>query len=84
MKPFYVAHIFYRPLGHAISLINQGYSPQDAKEITIRKFAYFGKKNNKRNKDFDQVQFSKHLDKFLNTPNAILCRKSKKHSQRYR
>lgn len=79
MKHYYVGHLFYLPLSHAISLINQGYSQDEALEITIKRFAYYGRHNTKRNKDFDQNQFRKHFYKFLNTKDAVLMRKSKKY-----
>ena len=79
MKPYYVAHIFYLPLGYAISLINQGYSTEEAYQLALSKFAYCGKRNNKRLKDFDRNQFHRHLIKFINTKNAVLVRKSKRY-----
>lgn len=78
MKPYYVAHQFYLPVGYTLSLINNGVPKDLAVKQTIDRFAYFGKRNSKRNKDFNQVQFIKHIDNFLNTPNAVLCRKSAK------
>lgn len=79
MKPYYVATIYYLPLQYAISLINQGHSPADASAAAIKRFAYYGKRNQKRLKDFDRNQFTKHLNRFLNTPHAILVRRSPKH-----
>lgn len=78
-KPYYVATIYYLPMQHAISLINQGYSQDQASKLTIDRFAYYGKHHSKRLKEFDRNQFNRHLTKFLNTPNAILVRKSPKH-----
>lgn len=81
MKHYYVAPLYYLPVGHAISLINKGYSTEDAINITIQKFAYFGKRNSKRNKEFNQIQFRKHINKFLSIPNAVLVRKSPKRNR---
>ena len=78
-QPYFVAHIYYLPLQYAVSLINQGHSQSEAAKITIDRFAYYGKKNNKPLKQFDKNQFNRHLNKFLNTPNAVLVRKSPKH-----
>ena len=78
-KPYFVATVFYYPLQHAISLINQGHSKSDAIQITIDKFAYYGKNNSKRLKSFDITQFTKHVNRFTNTPNAYLVRRSPKH-----
>lgn len=74
-----VAPIYYLPLQHAIALINHGTPKDQAAQSAIDKFAYYGKHNSKRLKDFDKNQFHKHLDRFLNTPNAFLIRKSPKH-----
>ena len=76
MKKYYVAHIFYLPMAHAISLINKGFSKDQACQTAIDKFAYSGSR--KRNKDFNISQFKRHLDKFVDTPNAILVRKSRR------
>lgn len=81
MKHYYVAPLYYLPVGHAISLINKGYPTDVAINITIQKFAYFGKRNSKRNKLFDIVQFKKHVIRFLDIPNAVLVRKSSKHNR---
>ena len=75
-KYYYVAHIFYFPLSHAISLINNGHSVDDARKIALDKFAYTSR--GKRNKDFNITQFNRHLDKFVSIPGAILVRKSKR------
>ena len=76
MKKYYVAHVFYLPMAHAISLINKGFSKDQACQATIDKFAYSGSR--KRNKDFNIQQFRRHLDRFVDTPNAILVRKSRR------
>ena len=79
MKPFYVAHMYYLPMQYAIALINQGYTKDKAAQFAIDRFAYYGKHQNKRLKEFDKNQFKKHLNRFTSTPNAILVRKSPKH-----
>lgn len=81
MKPYYAPHIFYLPLGYAISLINQGYSKDQAANMAIRRFAYYGKHNSKRNKYFDNKQFLKHLNRFIHTKDAVLVRKSTKYNR---
>lgn len=76
---YYVAPVYYLPLQYAISLINQGHSQSEAIQSAIDRFAYYGKKNNKPLKGFDKNQFNKHFNRFLNTPDAVLVRKSPKH-----
>lgn len=78
MKPYPVANIFYLPLQYAVSLVNQGVPQSDAAKQAIDRFAYYGKHQNKRLKAFDINQFNKHFNRFLNTPNATLVRKSSK------
>lgn len=79
LKPYFVGNLYYLPLQYAINLVNQGHSRSEAAQIAIDRFAYYGKNNNKRLKDFDKHQFTKHLNRFLDTPNAILVRKSPNH-----
>ena len=79
MKFHYVAPMYYLPMQHAISLVKQGHSRSEALQITIDKFAYYGKHNTKRLKEFDRNAFTKSFNKFLDTPNAILVRKSPRH-----
>lgn len=79
MKPFYVAPMYYLPMQYAIALLNSGHTEDDAAKQAIERFAYYGKHRTKRLKSFDQNQFRKRLHKFINTPNAILIRKSPKH-----
>lgn len=76
---YYVAPIYYLAMQYAIALVNQGCSPSVATQSAIDRFAYYGKHNNKRIKEFDKNQFRKHVKRFLDTPNAILIRKSPKH-----
>lgn len=78
-KLYHVPPVYYLPLQYAVSLINQGHSADQAAQSAIDRFAYYGKHQNKRLKDFDKNQFIKHLNKFISIPNAILVRKSPKH-----
>ena len=78
-KLYHVPPIYYLPLQYAVSLINQGHSADQAAQSAIDRFAYYGKHQNKRLKDFDKSQFKKHLNRFTSIPNAILVRKSPKH-----
>ena len=76
MKPFYVTTLYYLPMQYAIALVNSGHTEDDAAKQAIERFAYYGKHHTKRLKEFDQNRFRKHLYKFLNTPHAILIRKT--------
>ncbi len=76
---YYVAPIYFLAMQYAISLINSGLTKDQATQQAIDRFAYYGKHNTKRLKDFDKNIFRKHVDRFLNTPNAFLVRKSPKH-----
>lgn len=76
---YYVAPIYFLAMQYAISLINSGLTKDQATQQAIDRFAYYGKHNTKRLKDFDKNIFRKHVDRFLNTPNAFLIRKSPKH-----
>lgn len=76
---YYVASVYYLAMQYAIALINQGTPKAEASQQAIDRFAYYGKHNTKRIKEFDKNQFRKHLDRFLSTPNAFLVRKSPKH-----
>ena len=67
---YYVAPIYFLAMQYAISLINSGLTKDQATQQAIDRFAYYGKHNTKR---------LKHVDRFLNTPNAFLVRKSPKH-----
>lgn len=78
-KYYYVAPVYYLAMQYAISLINQGYTKDVAAQSAIDRFAYYGKHQNKRIKEFDKNQFKKHLNKFASIPNALLVRKSPKH-----
>lgn len=77
--PYYVSTIYYIPLQYATSLIAQGHSRSDAINLTLQRFAYYGKHNHKQLKAFDQNQFEHHLKIFLDTPDAILIRKASKY-----
>ena len=77
-KLYRVPPIYYLPLQYAVSLINQGHSADQAAQSAIDRFAYYGKHQNKRLKDFDKNHFRKHLNKFISIPNATLVRKSPK------
>ena len=76
---YYVAPIYFLAMQYAISLINSGITKDQATQQAIDRFAYYGKHNTKRLKDFDKNIFRKHVNRFLNTPNAFLIRKSPKH-----
>ena len=76
---YYVAPIYFLAMQYAISLINSGLTKDQATQQAIDRFAYYGKHNTKRLKDFDKNIFRKHVNRFLNTPNAFLIRKSPKH-----
>ena len=78
-KFYHVAPVYYLAMQYAISLINQGYPKDKAAQEAIDRFAYYGKHQNKRLKEFDKNQFKKHLNRFTSIPNAILVRKSPKH-----
>lgn len=78
--PYYVAAIYYLPLQYAISLLNSGLTKESALQSAIDRFAYYGKHNGKRLKEFDINQFTKHFNRFTSTPNAVLVRKSPKHT----
>lgn len=75
---YHVAPIYFLAMQYAISLINQGCSKDHAAQQAIDRFAYYGKHQNKRLKDFDKNHFRKHLDRFTSIPNAVLVRKSPK------
>lgn len=77
-KLYRVPPIYYLPLQYALSLINQGLPKDKAAQYAIDRFAYYGKHQNKRLKDFDKSHFVKHLNRFIATPNAVLVRKSPK------
>lgn len=79
MKFHYVAPMYYLPMQYAASLYNQGYSQAEAARIAIDRFAYYGKKNNKRLKNFSKENFIKSFNKFVKTPGAIIVRKSPRH-----
>ena len=76
---YYVAPIYFLAMQYAISLIRSGIPKDQATQQAIDRFAYYGKHNSKRLKDFDKNIFRKHVNRFLNTPNAFLVRKSPKH-----
>ena len=76
---YYVAPIYFLAMQYAISLIRSGLTKDQATQQAIDRFGYYGKHNNKRLKDFDKNIFRKHVNRFLNTPNAFLIRKSPKH-----
>lgn len=76
---YYVPPIYFLAMQYAISLINSGLPKDQATQQAIDRFAYYGKNNTKRLKDFDKNIFRKHVNRFLNTPNAFLIRKSPKH-----
>ena len=76
---YYVAPIYFLAMQYAISLIRSGLTKDQATQQAIDRFAYYGKHNNKRLKDFNENIFRKHVNRFLNTPNAFLIRKSPKH-----
>lgn len=76
---YYVAPIYFLAMQYAISLINSGLTKDQATQQAIDRFAYYGKHNTKRLKNFDKNIFRKHVERFLNTPNAFLVRKSPKH-----
>lgn len=85
MKKYFVAPIYYIPLKYASDLVNLCNIPSEqAAEVAIKKYAYYGKSNGKRLKEFDQNIFRHHLNRFLNTPNAIIVRKSPKYKSRKR
>ena len=76
---YYVAPIYFLAMQYAISLIRSGLAKDQATQQAIDRFGYYGKHNNKRLKDFNENIFRKHVNRFLNTPNAFLIRKSPKH-----
>lgn len=78
MNKYCVAPVYFLAMQYAISLINQGRSKAVAAQEAIDRFAYYGKRQNKRLKEFDKNVFIHHLDKFLSIPDAILVRKSPK------
>lgn len=78
--PYFVAPIYYLPLQYAVALLNSGRSKEEALQSAIDRFAYYGKHNGKRLKEFDINQFTKHFNRFISTPNAVLVRKSPKHT----
>ena len=84
MKPYYVPPVYYLPLGHAISLINRGASKEKAMRVTLSRFARFGRGKRKHINKLKPTQFAKHLERFLNTEDAILVRKGISKNQYFR
>ena len=83
----YVSPFYYLPVKYAVGLVvNGGYDKEIAANLTVRRYAFYGKNKSKRLKEFNLKQFNHQfkmaLEFTIAHPDAIIVRKSPRSNKR--
>ena len=73
MKVIYTPPLYYRPVKYAVDLATKGgYTKEVAANLSIYRFAFYGKNKRKRLKDFSTKQFIHFYNLALEHPEAVI------------